>query len=274
MNLKDNIAIVTGGSEGIGLGIASALAKEGVLVYLIARTQEKLDIAQKIIIDNKGRAKTRSADITNVQSIKDIIDEVYKDNKRLDIFVNNAGTWRPYTISTPFEEIKKILQLDFTAPYEITQYLAQKFSKEKNNHLKILTVLSQAALQVMSSGMGYGPAKMGLTSGLFHIQKELEISKKNNIELYRLYPNTVGTKSALPLIKKGALQNATSLDSVVSAALDLLQGKTPTRDLRIGYQPGKGIVRTHLPSNPEHFYIHKGTEEEVDPDFIPQDLIK
>lgn len=274
MNFKDNVAIVTGGSEGIGFGIASALAKEGALVYLVARTQSKLDEAKKIIEKRGGRAETRSADITDVQSIKDIINEVYNEEKRLDIFVNNAGTWRPHTISTPFGEIEKILHLDFIAPYEITQYLAEQFSSRPKNKLKVLTVLSQAALQVMSSGMGYGPAKMALTSGLFHLQKELEIAGIKNIELYRLYPNTVATDKAISLIREGKLQNPTTLDSVVSAAIDLLHGRTKTRDLRIGYYPNKGIVRTFLPSNPESFYTHNQTEEVVDPNFNPHEYFK
>ncbi len=275
MHLKDNVAIVTGGSEGIGFGIASALASEGALVYLVARTQSKLDEAKRRIEKSGGKAETRSADITDTGLVKKIINEIYNQHKRLDIFVNNAGTWRPHTISTPFEEIEKILKLDFTGPYEITQYLAEKFSKYPQNKLKILTVLSQAALQVMPSGLGYGPAKMALASGLFHIQKELEIAKVNNIKLYRLYPNTVATDKAIPLIREGKLQNPTTLDSVVSAAVDLLMDRTPTKDLRIGYYPGEGIKRTYFQSKTEEFYkIPIVKEEVVDPNFTPRDLFK
>ena len=76
-------------------------------------------------------------------------------------------------------------------------------------------------------------------------------------------------------IRANQVQNPVKLESVVDAAVNLLLNKTPTRDVRVGYYPGKRIVRTYLPSNPNDFYYQTKTSEEVvDSDFIPEDLLK
>lgn len=273
--LENKIAIVTGGSEGIGFGIASALASKGAHVYLVARTLEKLEEAKEKIERQGGKAEIRSADITNIEAMKKIIEEVYKNNGRLDIFVNNAGAWKGQSLDTPFDDIWKLVEFDMKAPYELTHYLVGRFRNEKENYLRILTVASQAALKVMGIGLGYGPAKMGLVAGLFHIEKEMQMEGIENIILYRLYPNTVATEKMMGAIKSNQVQNPVKLEAVVEAAIDLLMDKTPTRDVRIGYYPGKGIVRKYLPSNADEFYSSKKINEEVvDSNFTPEDLLK
>ncbi|NCO11344.1 SDR family NAD(P)-dependent oxidoreductase [Candidatus Pacearchaeota archaeon] len=273
--LENKVAIVTGGSEGIGFGIASALASKGTRVYLVARTLEKLEKAKERITQQGGKVDIKSADITNIESMKEIVENVYRDNGRLDIFVNNAGAWKGQSLDTPFDDIWKLVEFDMKAPYQLAHYLSSRFRSEKENTLKILTVSSQAALQVMDIGLGYGPAKMGLVAGLFHLENELRQGNVDHVKLYRLYPNTVATEKMMGAIRSNQVQNPVKLESVVDTAVDLLLDKTPTRDVRIGYYPGKGIVRTYLPSNPDDFYHQTKTSEEVvDPDFIPEDLLK
>ncbi len=272
-SLEHHVALVTGGSEGIGFGIAQALAREGTTVYLVARNREKLERAQgRINAVHKGKAEIYEGDVTQFDVIRHIIDTIYATEHRLDIFVNNAGKYEPVSIDSEFPE--QMLQLDFYAPFKIAHYLVQKFSREKRNHLKILTVVSQAALQVFPAGVGYGTAKMALAAGLLHLDKELQDRQISNVELYRLYPGTVGTEAVMALVRQGKLQNPTSVESVVDAALDLLQGKTTTRDVRIGYFPGEGIKRMYLQSNPDRFsLLDTVTEEIIDTDFDPQSLL-
>ncbi len=241
--LENKVAIITGGSEGIGFGIASALASKGAHVYLVARTLEKLKKAKEKIVQQGGKADIRSADITNIATIKKVVEDIYKDNGHIDIFVNNAGTWEGQSLDTPFADIWKLIELDMKAPYEITHYLAGRFKDEKKNNLRILTVASQSALVVMDSGLGYGTAKMGLVAGLFHIEKELQKEGVENIKLYRLYPHTVATDKMIDAMKTYGIMDAVKVESVVDTAIDLLLDLTPTRDVRIGYYPGRGIVR-------------------------------
>ncbi len=277
MILKNQVAIITGGSDGIGFGIGKRLAEEGVYVYLIARTKEKLEIAQKRINSDGYRAEIRCADITNLDSIKTVINDVYAKNNRLDIFVNNAGSYIPFTIDSPVEKIRAMIELDMLAPLMITHYLLQNFSKVIDNKLKILTVSSQAALKVFDGGGAYGTAKKGLTSGLFEFENQLRVEGIKNIMLYRLYPGTVATLGVLDLVRKGILQNPTSLEYVVDTALDLLLERTPTRDAYIGFIPGIGIKRMYFSSEIKDFSLLKKVSEDIidknfDPDFLLNSL--
>lgn len=272
---KNKVAIITGGSEGLGFAIASSLAAKGTHIYLVARTLEKLEKAKEKIVRQGGKADIRSADITNMDAMKEVIEGVYKDNGRLDIFINNAGTWRGHSLDTPFADIWKLIELDMKAPFQIAHYLSGRFKDEKKNNLGILTVVSQAALEVSAHSIGYGTAKMALTAGLFHIDKELEKEDVENVKLYRLYPNTMATEKMMDAIRAGHVKDAVKLESVADTVIDMLSDATPTRDVRIGYYPGKGIIRTYYSSNPGDFYQPAETGREViDRDFTIQDLLK
>lgn len=278
MRFKDQVAIVTGGSEGIGYGISEKLALEGAKVYLVARTMEKLEKARQKILDKGGRAEVYSASITDFLDMTRIIDEVYDKEKRLDIFVNNAGTYKPVSFGDEdsIDNFKHLAELDFLAPSMISMYLVRKFMKTREE-LKILTISSQAAIKLFENGVGYGTAKKALSSFLFEMENQLNIEGIENIKLYRLYPGTVATEAMLPLIKKGILQNPTTLESVVDAAVDLLLNITKTRDLEIKYVPDgpvKGINRRYLKFNPEDFsLLPLASVEVVDADFDPSHLL-
>ena len=110
--------------------------------------------------------------------------------------------------------------------------------------------------------------------GLFHFEREIKDRGINNINLYRIYPGTVGTDSVLELVKEGKLQNPASLESVVDLGIDLLSGKVSSRDAYIGYTPGEGIIRIYYSlnlnadqKNPN--LLVKTGEGIVDPDFRP-----
>lgn len=273
--MKDKIAIITGGSEGIGLSIASALAAKGAQVYIVARTVGKLEKAKEKIQNEGGKVVIKTADITHIDAMKEVIENVYKEHGRLDIFINNAGKWGGHSLDASFADIWKLIELDMKAPFEITHYLANRFKDEKKNDLRILSVVSQVAIEVLDDNIGYGAAKMGLVAGLFHIEKELQKEAIENVKLYRLYPNLVATENMMEAIREYGMKEAVSLEAVADTALDLLLGKTPTRDARIGHYLGKGIVRTYYPSTPNDFYRHaEATEEIVDPDFKIEDIIK
>jgi NAD(P)-dependent dehydrogenase (short-subunit alcohol dehydrogenase family) len=270
--LEGKVAIVTGGSEGIGFGIALALAEKGSKVYLVARTPEKLEKARQRINDAGGKAEVRPADITNSEAMQGIIDEVYEENNGFDIFINNAGTYRPVSLDSDFDEVRKMLDLDMIAPTSNTHKLIQKF-KLSDRNLKILNVISQAGIRVFPGGIGYGTAKIALAGALLNYRRELGMQNISNIDIYNIYPGTVATDNMLPLIRLGKLQNPTSIDSVINTALDLIEDKTPTKDIYVGYNPDRGIIRKHLESDPQKFNLLDEVKEEVlDTTFDPSRL--
>jgi NAD(P)-dependent dehydrogenase (short-subunit alcohol dehydrogenase family) len=93
LQLKDKTALVTGGSEGIGKGIARALAREGVDVAICARRKDKLDQAAAEIAKETGRKIVAiPADLTKDADAKNFVEQGHRALGRVDIMVNNAGS--------------------------------------------------------------------------------------------------------------------------------------------------------------------------------------
>src|SRR6201985_1738381 len=93
LKLNGKTALVTGGSEGIGKGIARLLAKEGVDVAICARRKEPLEqVASEIAAETKRKIVPISADLTKDADAKNFVEQGHKALGRVDIMVNNAGS--------------------------------------------------------------------------------------------------------------------------------------------------------------------------------------
>ena len=92
MRLKNKTAIITGGATGIGLACARLFQQEGARVALFGRRQDRLDQAQKVLGDS---ALAVPGDITRQQDIDLLVDRVVAEWGRIDILINNAGTFAP-----------------------------------------------------------------------------------------------------------------------------------------------------------------------------------
>jgi len=100
--LDRKVAIVTGGSRGIGRAISVALAREGATVVLAARSAQTLAEAAQLVRETGGRAETVVTELASEESIRNLVRVVKDKLGRLDILVNNAGI----THSAKFEETK------------------------------------------------------------------------------------------------------------------------------------------------------------------------
>jgi len=90
--LKGQVAIITGGSRGIGLAIAKALATEGVAMALIARSTAAVHEASETIWATGGRVIPLSADVTDQRDVARIVDETVRQLGPVDLLINNAGS--------------------------------------------------------------------------------------------------------------------------------------------------------------------------------------
>ena len=89
--LDGQVALVTGGSRGLGLGVALALASHGADIALAARTASTLEGAAELIRRHGRRAITIEADVSNVEQVKAMVAKTQEGLGRLDILVNGAG---------------------------------------------------------------------------------------------------------------------------------------------------------------------------------------
>ena len=96
MKLKDQVALVTGGSRGIGRGIVTAFAEEGAKVAIVYRgSQESAEEAARQVTDNGGEAICVQCDVADRASVESCVGKVKEQwGGRIDILVNNAGVIR------------------------------------------------------------------------------------------------------------------------------------------------------------------------------------
>src|SRR5262249_15613296 len=123
LGLAGKTALVTGGSKGIGLETARALAREGVKVLICARRQEALaEAARDIMQTTQQKIETHPLDVTRVDEIETIPRIVRDKLGRIDILVNNAGTgtYKPFLEVTDAELVYG-MAINFFAQFRICQ---------------------------------------------------------------------------------------------------------------------------------------------------------
>src|SRR5262245_27314093 len=105
LGLKDKIAVITGGSVGIGLAVAQALAQEGVHLALCARDEARVvDTAKAIGKDCGVKAIGVKADVSKAEDIARFVSVIEKEFGAADILINNAGTGSGETIMDATDE--------------------------------------------------------------------------------------------------------------------------------------------------------------------------
>ena len=129
LGLKGKVAIVTGGSQGIGKATALRLAQEGASVVIAARGRELLDLAAGEIRAAGGKVATVQADVSRGEDCARLVAEAIKAFGRLDILVNNAGT----SATGEFESVTDdIWQADF----ELKLFAAIRLARLAIPHMK------------------------------------------------------------------------------------------------------------------------------------------
>jgi len=147
-NLNNKNAVITGGSDGIGLGIAKAFAREGANLLLIGKDPEKLQRAQQALLNEFGvQVHTLSADLSKTETVTEVVKDIERLLPTVDILVNNAGLGK----FVPFEQVDNTLydahfNLNVKAPYFLTQGLLPALVKSKGNVINISSYFAHRML--------------------------------------------------------------------------------------------------------------------------------
>jgi len=124
LDLSGKVALVTGGSRGLGLQIAEALAEMGAKIAISARKKDELDQAVSRL---GGEASAFVCDIGKREAIAPLADAVLKKFGRIDILVNNAGaTWGAPAETHPLEAWDKLVNVNLSGAFVLTQIVAAK----------------------------------------------------------------------------------------------------------------------------------------------------
>jgi gluconate 5-dehydrogenase len=173
-DLTGKVALITGGSRGLGLQIAEGLAEMGAKSALAARRQDELDAAAARLGMAGAEVLTIAADLTAVDAPAAIVDAVLARWGCIDILVNNAATsWGAAAEDHPADAWRKVMALNVDALFALTQEVARRAMIPRRAGA-ILNVASIAACGGNPPAMGFGTsaynaskaAVVGLTRSL------------------------------------------------------------------------------------------------------------
>lgn len=167
-DLSGRVAIVTGGSRGIGLQMAGALGEFGAHVVITARKADELAEAKRHLEALGIAAATLASDLSDVASIPRIVTEALKVTGRIDILVNNAGaTWGAPAEAYPPQGWAKVMDLNLNRLFDLTREVAAR-AMLPQGYGRIVNIASIAGLTGNLPGMegtaAYNASKGGVIS--------------------------------------------------------------------------------------------------------------
>ncbi|MEO8134728.1 MAG: SDR family oxidoreductase [Betaproteobacteria bacterium] len=168
LDLKGRVALITGGSRGLGLQLAEALAEMGANLALTARKADELAAAKAHLAPSGVEVLTVANDLAKVETVPAMVDAVLEKYGRIDILVNNAGnTWGASTESHPMEAWQKVIGLNLTGTFAVTQEVGRR-SMIPNKYGRIIVIASIAGLKGNPPGtmqmIAYNTSKGGLVN--------------------------------------------------------------------------------------------------------------
>jgi NAD(P)-dependent dehydrogenase (short-subunit alcohol dehydrogenase family) len=146
-NLQDKVALVTGGSRGLGLQMAEALGEMGCKVALTARKADELEEARKHLEGMGIEVHAVVNDLAKTATIPGMVGEVVSRFGNIDILVNNAGaTWAAPAEAYPDEAWRKVMTLNVDAVFFVAREVAQRCMIPRKSG-KIINIASVAGLR-------------------------------------------------------------------------------------------------------------------------------
>tara|TARA_B100000408_G_scaffold103868_1_gene80854 strand:+ start:506 stop:1264 length:759 start_codon:yes stop_codon:yes gene_type:complete len=220
-NLTDKVAIVTGASRGIGEAIAKQLSSCGAKIILIARNSDQLVAVKETIISNGGIAESIAGDVSNLNSISEIVTNTIDKWGRIDILINNAGIARDNIIMRMKEDDwDSVMNINLKGCFNGIKSVARPMIKNKAGRIiNITSVIGQIGNAGQSNYAASKAGIMGLTKSM---AKELG---SRNITVNAVAPGYITTdmtnelndevkeqlKSSIPLGRLGTPDDVANL---------------------------------------------------------------
>ena len=208
--LQDKVAIVTGGSRGIGKAIALRLATEGAKVVVTATTKAGADKTAEEIRQNGGQATGFEANVAEVKQVEALIKGTVEQFGGLHILVNNAGITRDNLVMRMSDEDwNAVIATNLTGTFNCIRAASKIMMKQRSG--KIINITSVVALMGNKGQANYCAAKAGVIGLTKSVARELA---SRNVQINAIAPGFITTDmtAVLPEAAKTAMAQAIPLE--------------------------------------------------------------
>ncbi|MBW1709195.1 MAG: SDR family oxidoreductase [Deltaproteobacteria bacterium] len=163
-NIKNKVALITGGGSGIGRATARLFAREGASVVLMGRRKAPLTRVARQISKQGGKALAIKGDVTDEQSVHRVIQAALKDFKKIDILVNSAGTAGEAALvhETTDQMWEELIDSNLTGTFRMIRAILPHFMEKRKG--VIVNIASIAALAGFNRMAAYSVAKSGVVA--------------------------------------------------------------------------------------------------------------
>src|SRR5262245_10573014 len=198
-DLTGRVAIVTGGSRGLGKEMAEGLAEAGASLMLCARREEWLTPTVDEFRGRGFRVEGKICDVVDPAQVQAVVDATVAAFGQVDILINNAGvSWGEKPETMPFVKWQKVIDINLTGSFLFAQAAGREMLKREYG--RIINVTSVSGLQSSANGphyVGYASSK----AGLFGLTRELAASwGRQGIRVNGIAPGFFHSRLADPAI--------------------------------------------------------------------------
>jgi NAD(P)-dependent dehydrogenase (short-subunit alcohol dehydrogenase family) len=189
--LKDKVAVITGGSRGLGYAIAETYIRAGAKVIIASRSSRTVVEAVERLQDNGGQAAGQACDVSDIQQVEALAEFAIHTFGRIDIWVNNAGLSAPYgpTAHVPSVDFMNVINTNITGTYNGSVVAMRYLAAQKSG--KLINLLGRGDNGSIPLQNAYSSSKVWVRNFTKALANEY---KNSGVDVFGFNPGLVRTE--------------------------------------------------------------------------------